>query len=1773
MERHITLAVHVEGLALGGVGAEEGVLFHFGDPAPSIMEDYYWESSLVGAPESIDQIARFMTGEYGVSDAPVKVELTDDNIRLFWRENDPVGLVTADATAVATTIVIQSSVTPVVGGFVYLEDETLRITSVSPAGTTYTLGVTRGWAKSPARAVGAGVPVYLGVPYHAPRPVRMYRIDHAAGTYQRIWLGFLEDVDSDDQQMVTDLMCVDGIGAIAEDQEGFTTSTPFLVSIADLRFDLYGNVRGEIRAGLNSLATVDWVNPNHSTKAIRVGDALVTMEYSGGKLTADNSSKVLHRSDTRSEDVEPDETVQEVFAIDRAKSYSSAEGIYGGKYNAVSVALGLLLSTGNGINNPEDPDNPGSYLDFDIFGAKVGLGLPATLIDMETWKPIIDAGEYLIDQMHLGWNGPFRFAEIAKRALQANGLFMAPSINGPVSLLRYQMWQLGDMAEVMGNQHHSILNSTSIRIRKNEREKKPFVEAEIGGTPWDDPDYQRVKIYEGDRRDTNGLRSAFRFDMAYRRKGNRQDATDQEWRAIRDFLNYQAALRRDHPPTMYIELPEEHQVEVLGQLGGSVPGCGQWVRIRGGPETKVLGPDGVRVDIDTTNIIFIGRIERRTMNLMTGDVKLEVELSNWRSGDISPRGVAPAAKVLSYTLVDGFVIDGSDWPSVTSDNGLTVGDEIEIYQPDARPYFEGEVLTIASISADPDPEIQVTPQPVLTIGDEGFTVRLSNPDDYDNDAWDSAGYFSGDFNYRQFAYLADESGRIGDVRDDRGDYYVEASGPGIATGAPNAIFHPIHPDILSADRPYDTQLLRQIRDRSEYLLGKVGNSYIIHYEGDFGDDPDDYQGVRPYTSVTGWAAHTYVPWRIQPGLKKVIAGMWVRVSNGDLDDDAEGIELPVDLSLRFLTNRAVAQASVLPVLKTPSGGPVWQYIELELTLQDWTNGLRSGFKDYLVVEFLSHIESNLTADDLDGVVDSAAIDSPRRSHRILSGTSNFYDEGSTTAPEPYTNEASCTITSQRNVSTYHVNGLFDHCLSLDSGDTMVVWPNTQKRLVEEADETGIARFIHKSVAAYIQIASIEITEVYDGVSSVLEDDTTSHTPTYARVGAANAGDANLVVSRAELVCGPSAGLKAFDATAIGDAWNDRGYRRRWPQRNGTLTVPRRLIQQEGRVSRPSSKLTLDAVLVGYYDVQSYYEDEDWNETKKKSPLSNVEIQFRAYQLVDGSETLVGDSGVITLNSRAFVVTNKLSSSHALYTQAWLNKEAATEPEGFAYREGLLVLDSLPQAVAALEGVPASNDGGSDTQVLLDDFANIEISLAPNGSFDHRLPIEIRFDVDVLDETSWAEDPGSLPRNSDGLPEVSLMQMALITHAVWSEPAPDVVADEGQHILRQLIQGPDWRTTYNTQEDAWRDWGTAIPLRLNDHEIDSVGYTKDNAAGGEGLERFDIQFKPARPEVMALAAAASDKSIHLVELLTHFSETSPSATIKADFFPSVEAEQAETSADLSLEAGLDSSADGWARAWGILELDTSPPDQVDSFRVRLEAKGAGVAQLVQIREVQTIEARELGTLLAAADIWIGRYADTVDITAWSGFDASEGFASAGNPPTMNRDGVGTHIHSATFGASDVMTASPDIVAGHVYGVLFNVDSSDATERHILEHRRTSGGTTCFRAYVDSSVLYVDTYQGGVTYVTNLGAVSTSTWYDLVVAIQDGMRMIWLDGELVSKEDRGTLTTGKAVAYLGRGNASGTFNGDLAMVDVVGGADWNEFDIARYVYRRRQIHGAY
>lgn len=770
IHRDVAIGIHIEGVPQpNGPGLLHlgGALFYYGQNPIDLgfPAHYHFEPVLDAIPGDVASFIDPYQASYDLSSLTVALVATDDVARRLWAVGEPIATVEEDSVFHVTVAHGADTLAHLQDTHIYIGDETLFVNNVqllSPGVSRLSVERSIGLSKQEHHQPGADV--YARLPYLAQRMVTLYLFVRGESAPQPIWRGLLVELSTDAQQTVFEITANEVLSVLSK-ARGAETPTLFHTDGRTLAWS-DGGLTGLI--AVDDAAAVDWVRPDIQQAFLRVGDAIV-WAVRGERGFSWFTLPMMWSSAGDDGFVEGGTDIREVLCVDRdgrsgrdEVPRSSFDGLYGdvlGGHHPAAVALAFYLSDGTG----REP-LPGKR--FNILGRKWGLGVPADLIDLDSWLEIIDAADIdPIDQMVLGYDGPFDFAKVIKdQLLVPAGLYPAMNQEGKLALFRLETFGVDTIVDVMARRAWSWLTPDRIDMNPQVSAAVQSVRAVVGGLPHVEPDEITTRQVRGNRSDSTAAAgtSSYEYDLSLYYRN-----------ATAAITRFEAAAHRRlrPPPILHCVLPMNHSMHGRGMQGGKVPGIGSWVIIDGGPETGMLGPDGERIQMGDADVLFVGILVGRTIKNNNGTVECEVLLVNYWSSGRASRVIAPAGKIIDFDH-DSVRLDHT-YSAADGTTGFMVGDKVRIWTDNGRKYLYGVEAEIWSI--DESTRWIICIQNMEPFGspdwhrdvEHGLYLRLVPRPQYSNDYWPGSQYYRDALKNRRFAFI----GARGDS-DDELDRYV-----------------------------------------------------------------------------------------------------------------------------------------------------------------------------------------------------------------------------------------------------------------------------------------------------------------------------------------------------------------------------------------------------------------------------------------------------------------------------------------------------------------------------------------------------------------------------------------------------------------------------------------------------------------------------------------------------------------------------------------------------------------------------------------------------------------------------------------------------------------------------------------------------------------------------------------------------------------------------------------------------------------------------------------
>jgi len=777
MAKNRSLGIRIQGIPHLDSYMSEGALFHYGYDPSSLATGYGCERALNEIPAALDESVDLETGRLDVSAFSFALSATESVCKRVLGnaglQGEPDAEISAEVTTDAqTSIEIKSSEVIGSGDYLYIRNETIYVSSSTVSAGVYTCTVNRGVAGSSAGTYGIGEGVYTQPPYMKRRGVELLSFDLKAGTGPTVtWEGYVDGLSTNKQQTEIIISAGQEMVALIGSEGGET------VAFSDNPVNLYSNntLEGQINFGSTD---PNWVRADTNRCNIRIGDVAAVASKEYGFLRV--NSRATFNTTTDVDDGEGG--VVESEAVDKeqvslfcgwsriARDGSVAndfEGVYGvsdSEAKPASIALALMLSTGDGDNNLVDPSDS-STKTFDVLGRAWGLGIPAERLDAASWLRAIDQIPGSIDRIMLGWDGSYTFEDVILDLLVPSGFYPVPVEGGKTGLVHRSTYQIDDAASLAANSSYVTLNPTKIPLDYRLESYSSTLKATIGGhDAGEEPDKLRVVNTTGFQSDQVAGQSPHEVTHKYRDKMDARGDSGPLYVELSNDLE----RRKDNPPILTCEVP-------LESVGGSekLPSLLNWVKLKGGPRAGLLMPDGTLAKPDEEEITFVGLLLGRTVDNKTNDVECRVLLSNWNLGGV-PRLVAPSAKINSYSAGTYVIEISQTLPDKDGLSGFLAGDDLKIVTSDGRQWYGDDgnlsVLNVNDSGGTWTLDLSSSMGEAITFSDDLYVI-LEDVDDYANSGWaGSSEYDDPNVSTRPYAYLADADGKLGSSNQDADIY-------------------------------------------------------------------------------------------------------------------------------------------------------------------------------------------------------------------------------------------------------------------------------------------------------------------------------------------------------------------------------------------------------------------------------------------------------------------------------------------------------------------------------------------------------------------------------------------------------------------------------------------------------------------------------------------------------------------------------------------------------------------------------------------------------------------------------------------------------------------------------------------------------------------------------------------------------------------------------------------------------------------------------------------
>lgn len=759
LERYDRQSRRTIGLLIEGVGNDtaksKGLVFYNGSRLPSgyfdAQPDYEWTPGLVDIPDTIDSSLSPFTGKIRAGGVSLSLPMTDLVARsLFYRQgrtNLTNGLA---LNTVQTALWIDGDdKSGLSGSVVWIEDEAILMgTEGSPGQYT---SCTRGYWSTIAAEHPLDVYVYTGNPFTLDRRATLVIYDARLGTISERFY-FVDDIGTNDEGTTAEIDLSDFLSLLvgAQINQG---ATPVTISGA------IDTQPGFLQEGGRVVARFD-----EADKVIKEPSGTARRTWWGAAdtvhlgTTTDDVTQLAGLSGpivwpgAPPAEADPDAEFNrepfmavghQLFMVRESpinpdsNDWSSSIGLGDNYRNVIALAQGFMRS-----GYAEAVDG------FDAWKGQFGAGFPPSFFDEVTTQITIDKHqEAQVDMLILGWEGEEVSISdlVIDRLLVPYGFLLASNQDNTIAIRSFDLLTVEDFANA------GTVDPLPPKLGWKIPREGEFsrVVADIGETPWNDPDHRIVESRDGFRRDSQrravlSSRNELTLDLSTRAKGT-ADAD-----IIPDLLS-RAQRGIDQTPQLTIDVSP---TEVTGVTYDLLT----WVTINTPPTARpwFLDSNGDRVGLDPTNPALAGLIVSRKESLESGRFELGLLLLNYENGDFI-RWRAPSASIVSYDNAGPYLltVEQNVFNNSAADASFfTIGDHVEIYYPDLELVALGlEDLVVGGVSGN---VIELDAPTGVTVT-AGMILRLST---LGNDAT------SGPFNPYRAHVFASET-----VTDDPGDIY------------------------------------------------------------------------------------------------------------------------------------------------------------------------------------------------------------------------------------------------------------------------------------------------------------------------------------------------------------------------------------------------------------------------------------------------------------------------------------------------------------------------------------------------------------------------------------------------------------------------------------------------------------------------------------------------------------------------------------------------------------------------------------------------------------------------------------------------------------------------------------------------------------------------------------------------------------------------------------------------------------------------------------------
>lgn len=646
-----TIGLIIEGVNAPGEGSYyDGIVWYFGEHPTDQLTTYLWLRDLTQIPQTISETCQPVSGKFQSSPSNYQITRTPESeLYILKRQLRTTVAIAADYAAGDASIVLNTNG---LTGLIWVDNECIQLSTESPAGTYFCYP---GIADTDEAPHLTGTLVWQAPVRLHRRRTRLIEYDWDTGELRTIARGWLESVSES----------MTGILDIA------TLSLPSLISGAKLnknarKWSGIGRVfpSGRIGGSTNMQSrTVRSPQTSGFNSSIQVAGTIANVTRTAGVwfITGCGPFNLPQFSAPPPEDVEDgafsDDAVRELFVVSTNSARSSSrflnDQLPNTWRNRIALTYGFLRSGGGSVNTG-----------FDRWDRSWGLGLRAIDFDETAITALIKRVSPDVDQLVLGWDGEEVGLEelLTQTLLNPGGYHFATREDGRIYFAALRMPTVDDLT----NAAVVLAIEPRLAVDWQIAEQVSGVTADIGGTPWSDPDILSINIDTGQPQDTTRA-AAYETDAQYPLDYSTYATTRQD--LIPEAMDRLAFARRGPPVISLRTLP----------LVGDTLDLGRWYRISV-PIEDWWVIEGV--SRDATDVESLGYLVGRKYNIAAGTYDLEF-LSHAQDGRIArlraPTGIirtgatsATYAVELLHGLTAGEIVD------LCNSDGTVASDNLEV---------------------------------------------------------------------------------------------------------------------------------------------------------------------------------------------------------------------------------------------------------------------------------------------------------------------------------------------------------------------------------------------------------------------------------------------------------------------------------------------------------------------------------------------------------------------------------------------------------------------------------------------------------------------------------------------------------------------------------------------------------------------------------------------------------------------------------------------------------------------------------------------------------------------------------------------------------------------------------------------------------------------------------------------------------------------------------------------------------------------------------------